>query len=79
MCKCGDDDTTPFCGAPGCLWPDDVLDSNIAITEFLAGLRWMAQNGHMPFNDYLALCIEFDPNDPPDDEEPYEAPDEDAA
>jgi hypothetical protein len=67
MCKCGLDGSTPFCDEPDCEWPDDVDDSNIAITEFLSGARILALYGIMPFREYLDLCVQFDPNEPEED------------
>lgn len=63
MCLCGDDDSTPFCENPigTCEWPEDIDDSNLAITNFLAEARGLAQSGVMSFRDYLDLCSEFDP------------------
>lgn len=52
---------TPFCSSPGCEWPDDVTDSNLAITDFLITARNCAQMGLMSFEQYLKLCVEFDP------------------
>jgi hypothetical protein len=64
MCKCGADHLTPFCDGPGCEWPEDVDDSNDAITTFLTGARLCAQSGLMSFQQYLDLCVEFDPAHP---------------
>lgn len=63
MCGCGDDPWTPFCGGPGCRWPDDTEDCNLAITNYLTTARLCAQSGLMSFQQYLDLCVEFDPND----------------
>jgi hypothetical protein len=68
MCHCGLDPTTPYCDEDGCEWPDDVDDSNLAITEFLTTARILAQLGAMPFREYLDLCVEFDPAGPDDDD-----------
>lgn len=69
MCQCKKDDLTPFCGALGCEWPEDVDDSNLAITDFLTTARYCAQNGLMTFQQYLDLCVEFDPAYPEDSED----------
>ena len=66
MCQCGSDPLTPFCDGPACEWPDDVDDSNLAITDFLITARVWAQMGLMSFKQYLDLCVEFDPADPDD-------------
>lgn len=76
MCRCGLDETTPFCGEDGCDWPDDIDDSNLAISDFLIGARVLAQLGLMSFKQYLDLCVEFDPSNP-DEEEFYEEEGED--
>ena len=67
MCQCGSDNLTPFCDGPGCEWPDDVDDSNMAITDFLITARNCAQMGLMSFDQYLKLCVEFDPANPEDE------------
>ena len=69
MCRCGKDDLTPFCESAGCEWPEDVDDSNLAITDFLGTARYLAQAGLMSFKQYLDLCVEFDPYDPTEAEE----------
>lgn len=69
MCRCGKDDLTPYCAAAGCEWPEDVDDSNLAITDFLASARRLTQNGSMSFRQYLDLCVEFDPAHPNKDQE----------
>ena len=68
MCICGSDPLTPFCDGPDCEWPDDVDDGNIAITDFLIQARVCSQFGLMSFEQYLMLCVEFDPAHPEDDE-----------
>lgn len=68
MCFCGKDELTPFCDAIGCTWPEDVDDSNLAITEFLIAARHCAQSGLMSFRQYLDLCVEFDPYGPSEEE-----------
>ena len=69
MCRCGSDPNTPFCDGPGCEWPDDVDDSNLAITDFLSSARFLAQAGAMTFKQYLDLCVQFDPANPADEED----------
>jgi hypothetical protein len=61
MCKCGNHILTPFCEAPGCEWPDDGVDQQIAVTDFLFDARASAMNGSMTFKQYLDLCVAFDP------------------
>jgi len=61
MCRCGSDETTPFCDAPGCEWPEDPVDRNLAIADFLTGARALSQSGAMSFREYLDLCVEFNP------------------
>lgn len=77
MCRCGDDPATPFCDGPGCEWPEDVVDSNLAITDFLATARWLALNGSMPFKEYLDLCVQFDPANPEEAEDGMDDDEED--
>jgi hypothetical protein len=68
MCQCGSHEDTPFCDGPGCKWPEDPVDCNLVITEFLTGARALAQSGAMSFRQYLDLCVEFDPANPDDGE-----------
>jgi hypothetical protein len=63
MCQCGADPFTPFCEAPGCDWPDDDDDSDIAIADFLTTARACAINGLMSFEQFLKLVAEFDPKE----------------
>lgn len=68
MCRCGYDPLTPFCEGGNCEWPEDLDDSNIAITDFLLSARHCAQSGGMSFQQYLDLCVEFDPAFPEEGE-----------
>lgn len=69
MCLCGYDPLTPFCDGGSCEWPTDVDDSNIAIIDFLTGARVLSLNGLLTFQQYLDLCVEFDPANPDEEGE----------